>query len=82
VSGNLAQLREGDTIEIDANQGKLQLKVSEAELHERRAACRSAHAVVVDSLLEKYVQSVRSASIDTVTHSGAMRCPEDTLDVG
>lgn len=82
VGGNLALVREGDTIEIDANQGTLELKVSEAELRERRAAWRPAHAGVVGGLLEKYAQSVRSASIGAVTHSGAVHWPEDPVDVG
>jgi dihydroxy-acid dehydratase len=82
VGGNLALVREGDMIEIDANQGILELKVSESELRARRAAWRPVHADAVGGLLEKYAQGVRSASIGAVTHSGAVHWPEDPVDAG
>jgi dihydroxy-acid dehydratase len=82
VGGNLALVCEGDTIEIDANQGIMELKVSESELRERRAAWRPVHANAVGGLLEKYAQSVRSASIGAVTHSAAVHWPEDPVDAG
>ena len=39
VGGPLAFVRDGDVIELDVEARKLELKVSDAELEKRRAAC-------------------------------------------
>jgi dihydroxy-acid dehydratase len=82
VGGNLALVREGDTIEIDAQEGTLQLVVPHAELAERRAAWRPVQAPPLGGLKEKYALTVRSASIGAVTHSGAVHWPEEPVDAG
>jgi dihydroxy-acid dehydratase len=82
VGGNLALVREGDTIEIDAERGMLDLKVSDSELAARRAAWRPAHARPLGGLLEKYAQCVRSASLGAVTHSGAVHWPPEDPNGG
>ena len=82
VGGNLALVREGDTIEIDAERGTLELAVPEAELRERRAAWRPSSASPGGGLLQKYAQCVRSASIGAVTHDGAVNWPQESADAG
>ena len=79
VGGNLAIVRDGDVIEIDARAGTVTLKLTAGEISERRArwqAPRTAGA----GLLEKYALSVRSASVGAVTHSGAVDWPDDLVD--
>jgi dihydroxy-acid dehydratase len=82
AGGNLALVREGDTIEIDAQHGTLELKVPQAELEERRASWRPPQAAPRGGLLEKYALAVRSASIGAVTHSGAVHWPAEPIDAG
>ena len=82
AGGNLALVREGDTIEIDAQQGTLELKVPDSELHRRRGSWRPAAPAPVGGLLEKYAQCVRSASLGAVTHGGAVEWPQEPADAG
>ena len=82
AGGNLALVREGDTIEIDALQATLELKVPQGELRDRRAAWRPTRAAPVGGLLEKYALGVRSASVGAVTHGGAVHWPEEPVDAG
>jgi dihydroxy-acid dehydratase len=79
VGGNLALVRDGDTIEIDARIGTLNLNVSAEELSERRKQWRPV-ALPVGGLWEKYAHCVRSASSGAVTHSGAVEWPQDIVD--
>lgn len=79
VGGNLALVKDGDIIEIDAHAGTLKLAVSEAELNQRRSSWQ-APIPPKAGLLEKYALSVRSASIGAVTHSGAVDWPQDIVD--
>ncbi len=78
VGGNLALVRDGDTIEINATQGALTLEVPESELEERRAA-RVPYRGPVGGLLERYARTVRSASLGAVTHGGAVHWPEESV---
>jgi dihydroxy-acid dehydratase len=79
VGGTLALVQDGDTIEIDARAGTMNLAVPEAELKQRRDRWK-APAIPNAGLLEKYALSVRSASIGAVTHSGAVDWPQDIVD--
>ena len=79
VGGNLGLVQDGDTIEIDARVGTMNLMVSEAELNRRRSRWK-APTIANAGLLEKYALSVRSASIGAVTHSGAVDWPRDIVD--
>ena len=70
VGGPLALVRTGDVIRVDARAGRLELKVSKAELAKRARAWQprksSAHGV-----LEKYAKLVGPANLGAVTHTGA-----------
>lgn len=79
VGGNLALVRDGDVIEIDANAKTMTLKVSDRELSERRDHWTPAQ-VKKGGLLEKYALCVRSASVGAVTHGGAVDWPQDLID--
>ncbi len=79
VGGNLALLRDGDVIEIDARAGTMNVRLTDRELVERRSHWRPV-AVRGGGLLEKYAQSVSSASVGAVTHSGGVVWPEDIVD--
>ena len=79
VGGPLALVRNGDVIDIDARTGTLNIRLSDAEIEERRKQWRPTaqpHA----GLLEKYALTVRSASVGAVTHSGAVTWPETPLE--
>lgn len=61
VGGIIGLVQEGDLIEIDIPEGRLNLLVEEAELARRRAAWQPKTAEV-NGYLRKYRRSVRSAS--------------------
>jgi dihydroxy-acid dehydratase len=58
----------------------MNVKVSEHELADRRAHWRAPVETQLGGLLEKYVLSVRSASVGAVTHSGGVVWPDETID--
>jgi dihydroxy-acid dehydratase len=80
VGGNLALVRDGDVIEIDARAGTMNVKLTQEELDERRSQWRSVVQAPHGGLLEKYARSVGSASVGAVTHSGGVVWPEDLVD--
>ncbi|MEX2643398.1 MAG: dihydroxy-acid dehydratase, partial [Acetobacterales bacterium] len=71
VGGPIGLLKDGDTIEIDANEGRLDVKVSEQELEERRKAWKPRVNNYQSGALWKYAQLVGPASKGAVTHPGA-----------
>jgi dihydroxy-acid dehydratase len=68
VGGPLALVRNGDTILIDAARGKLELRVSKAELVKRSKAWKPRKPAVNTGVLEKYAKLVGSAHLGAVTH--------------
>jgi dihydroxy-acid dehydratase len=62
AGGPIALIREGDSISIDIDAGKLELEVSDAELAERRAAWRAPEPNVKTGWLARYAALVSSAS--------------------
>jgi dihydroxy-acid dehydratase len=80
VGGNLALVRDGDRIEIDARAGTLNVNLTEDELSERRRHWISPTEVPRGGLLEKYARNVSSASVGAVTHSGGVVWPDDLFD--
>ena len=67
VGGNLALVREGDSITIDAERRLLQLNVSEDELLRRREVWRPRTPHYTSGVLAKYAALVSSASVGAVT---------------
>jgi dihydroxy-acid dehydratase len=71
VGGPIALVKDGDIIEIDANKGTMNLKVSADELAKRRKAWKSRELDIGSGYLWKYAQQVGDALHGAVTHPGA-----------
>ena len=67
VGGTIALVQEGDRITIDSERRLLQLEISEAELHRRRAKWSAPAPRYTAGVLHKYARLVSSASIGAVT---------------
>jgi dihydroxy-acid dehydratase len=70
VGGPIALLRDGDIIDLDAVAGTLGVRLSEAELAERRAAWRPRETDYASGAIWKYAEQVGSARKGAVTHPG------------
>jgi dihydroxy-acid dehydratase len=79
VGGNLALVRDGDGISIDAREGTITLQLPDSELALRRREMKP-QVKPLAGILEKYAASVRSASVGAVTHSGGVEWPQDLID--
>ncbi|EFA72478.1 Dihydroxy-acid dehydratase [Raphidiopsis brookii D9] len=67
VGGNIALVKEGDSITIDANTRLLQVNVSDEELAQRRASWQPLPPRYSKGVLAKYAKLVASSSIGAVT---------------
>ena len=67
VGGTIALVQEGDRITIDSGRRLLQLEISEAELHRRRAKWSAPAPRYTAGVLHKYARLVSSASVGAVT---------------
>ena len=67
VGGNIALVKEGDSITIDADARLLQLNVDDAELQRRRAAWQPPKPRYTRGVLAKYAKLVSTASKGAVT---------------
>ncbi len=74
VGGPIALVRDGDTIEIDAERREIRVDASESELKRRRAEWQRPPSAVRTGALAKYRASVASAS------EGAVTLPADWSD--
>src|SRR5690242_4724510 len=70
VGGPIALLKDGDIIEIDADKGTLDVKLSKAELDKRRAGWKPRKSDCTSGYLWKYAEQVGSAVGGAVTHPG------------
>jgi dihydroxy-acid dehydratase len=70
VGGPIALLRDGDIIEIDAEKGTLNVKLTNAELDKRRQGFKPKAPEFTSGYLWKYAQQVGSARDGAVTHPG------------
>jgi dihydroxy-acid dehydratase len=70
VGGPIALTRDGDMISIDAEQGRLDLEVSAAELTQRRKAWKAPANPYQSGVLRKYADQVGPARKGAVTHAG------------
>jgi dihydroxy-acid dehydratase len=67
VGGPIALVRDGDIITIDSLGNRIDVKLSDAELAERRRAWQAPPYKVTRGVLHKYVKLVSSASLGCVT---------------
>ena len=65
--GLIALVQNGDIIRIDAVTNKLELKVDEAEIAQRKAAWIKPAYRATNGVLRKYIATVKSASLGCVT---------------
>jgi dihydroxy-acid dehydratase len=70
VGGPIALLKDGDIIEIDAVGGTLNVKLTEAELADRKIGWRPRETSHTSGVLWKYAQQVGPAVLGAVTHPG------------
>jgi dihydroxy-acid dehydratase len=70
LGGPIALLRDGDIIEIDAVVGTLNVKLTDAELAERKTKWRPRETNHTSGALWKYAQQVGPAVDGAVTHPG------------
>jgi len=65
--GNIALVKDGDMITIDAVNNTIQMHVSEEELAERRKLWKPIESAYKQGVLRKYIKNVSSASLGCVT---------------
>jgi dihydroxy-acid dehydratase len=70
VGGPIALIRDGDILELDADAGTLNVRLSDAELAERRKAWKPRESEFGSGYIWKYAQQVGSALNGAVTHPG------------
>jgi dihydroxy-acid dehydratase len=70
VAGPIALLRNGDRIIIDADEGSIDVALSEAELAARRADWKPRATAYSSGAIWKYAQLVGPANLGAVTHPG------------
>jgi len=70
VGGPIALLRDGDIIELDAEKGSLNVKLTKSELESRAGAWKPRASEYTSGYLWKYAQQVGSARLGAVTHLG------------
>ena len=70
VGGPIALLRDGDVIELDAENGSLNVKLTASELESRARAWKPRAGEYTSGYLWKYAQQVGSARLGAVTHPG------------
>ena len=71
VGGPIGLLKNGDIIRIDADAGTLDVKLTEAELAERRANWKPKEHLYGSGAIWKFAQAVGPARFGAVTHPGA-----------
>jgi dihydroxy-acid dehydratase len=71
VGGPIALLRDGDVITIDANEGTIEVALSDAELASRRKDWKPRRHDYQSGALWRYAQTVGDAENGAVTHPGA-----------
>jgi dihydroxy-acid dehydratase len=70
VGGPIGLLRDGDIIELDADKGTINVKLSDDELAKRKAAWKPRENEYGSGYLWKYTQQVGPAVSGAVTHPG------------
>jgi dihydroxy-acid dehydratase len=70
LGGPIGLLRDGDMIELDADKGTLDVKLTKSELEQRAREWKPRGDEFTSGYLWKYVQQVGSARHGAVTHPG------------
>ena len=73
VGGPIAAVKNGDIIEIDAEKGRLNVKLSDAEIKRRLKSWKAPKSMYNAGALWKYAQLVGPACNGAVTHIGPAR---------
>jgi dihydroxy-acid dehydratase len=81
VGGPIALIRDGDIVEIDAVDGKLNVRLSDAELAERRKSWKPRAERFGSGVLWKYAQQVGPAVGGAVTHPGGAQEKQCYADI-
>jgi dihydroxy-acid dehydratase len=81
IGGPIALLRDGDVIEIDAIDGKLNVRLSDAELAERRKSWKPRDTEYGSGAIWKYAQQVGPAVNGAVTHPGGAQEKQCYADI-
>jgi dihydroxy-acid dehydratase len=71
VGGPIGLIKDGDVIELDADKGTLDVKLTKGELEQRRKAWKPRKDEFTSGYLWKYAQQVGPARDGAVTHPGA-----------
>jgi dihydroxy-acid dehydratase len=71
VGGVIALLKDGDKIKIDAQNGLIDVLISDEEINNRRKLWQARINDYTSGALWKYAQTVGSARYGAVTHGGA-----------
>jgi dihydroxy-acid dehydratase len=81
IGGPIALIRDGDILDLDAEAGTLNVRLSDAELAERRKSWKPRPEQVGSGYLWKYAQQVGSALNGAVTHPGGAAEKECYADI-
>ena len=81
IGGPIGLLRDGDVIELDAVEGTLNVKLSQAELDERARAWKPRGEEYTSGYLWKYAQQVGAARSGAVTQPGGAAEKECYADI-
>ncbi len=81
VGGPIGLLKDGDIIEIDAVAGTIDVKLSDAELAQRREAWKPRETDYTSGVLWKYAQTVGTAQKGAVTHPGGAKEKQCYADI-
>jgi dihydroxy-acid dehydratase len=73
VGGAIGLLKDGDIIEIDAEEGTLNVRLSDEELEARASEWKPRETDATSGVLWKYAQTVGSARYGAVTHPGGAK---------
>jgi dihydroxy-acid dehydratase len=81
IGGPIALIRDGDILDLDAEAGTLNVRLSDAEFAERRKSWTPRPEQVGSGYLWKYAQQVGSALNGAVTHPGGAAEKECYADI-
>jgi dihydroxy-acid dehydratase len=73
VGGPIGLLKNGDIIELDADNGSIKVELSDEELAKRKAAWKPRAAQYQSGAIWRYGETVSSARYGAVTHPGLSR---------